>query len=66
MREENEASVFSVEYRLAPTTTGTRFTQVTDAEWKELPRVLRATFGHGVRHDVCRQLQTLKRLLESG
>ena len=65
MREEDEASVFSVEYRLAPTTTGTYFTQVSDFEWKKLPRVLRATFRRGVRRDVRRQLQALKRLLES-
>ena len=64
MREEDDASVFSVEYRLTPAATGTQFTQVSVFEWKRLPRVLRATFRHGVRRDVRRQLQTLKRLLE--
>jgi uncharacterized protein YndB with AHSA1/START domain len=65
MREEDDASVFNIEYRLAPTTTGTHFTQVSDFEWKELPRVLRAPLRHGVRRDVRSQLQSLKRLLES-
>jgi uncharacterized protein YndB with AHSA1/START domain len=65
MREEDEASVFRIEYRLAPTTTGTRFTQASEFEWKTLPRVLHATFGRGVRRDIRTQLQTLKRLLES-
>ena len=65
MREEDEASVFNVEYRLEPIPTGTRFTQVSEFEWKKLPRVLHKTFGHGVRRDVRRQLQALKDLLES-
>jgi hypothetical protein len=65
MREEDDSSVFSVEYRLTPTASGTRFTQVSDFERNKLPRVLRAAFRHGVRRDVRGQLQTLKRLLES-
>jgi uncharacterized protein YndB with AHSA1/START domain len=64
MREEDEASVFRVEYRLAPTATGTWFTQASDFERKTLPRVLHATFKRGVRRDVRAQLHTLKRLLE--
>jgi uncharacterized protein YndB with AHSA1/START domain len=65
MREEDEVSVFRVEYRLAPSATGTYFTQVSEFEWKKPPRVLHATFNRGVRRDVRTQLQTLKRLLES-
>jgi carbon monoxide dehydrogenase subunit G len=65
MREEDEASVFRVEYRLAPSTNGTYFTQASEFEWKKLPRILHATFRRGVRRDVRGQLQTLKRLLES-
>ena len=64
LREEDEASVFDVEYRLEPSPAGTRFTQVTDFEWKKLPRVLHSTFERGVRRDVRGQLRELKRLLE--
>lgn len=65
MRQEDEASVFRVEYRLAPSAAGTFFTQVSEFEWKSLPRVLHATFKRGVRRDVRVQLESLKRLLES-
>jgi hypothetical protein len=64
LREEDEASIFHVEYRLDPTETGTRFTQVSELEWKKLPRILHATFTRGVRRDVRSQLRTLKGLLE--
>jgi hypothetical protein len=64
LREEDEASVFNVKYRLEPSTVGTRFTQITDVEWKKLPRVLHGTFARGVRRDVRGQLRALKRLLE--
>ena len=64
LREEDEASVFHVEYRLTPSETGTRFTQVSEFEWKKLPRVLHRTFARGVRRDVRGQLRDLKRLLE--
>jgi hypothetical protein len=43
---------------------GTRFTQLSEFEWKKLPRVLHGTFARGVRRDVRGQLQALKRLLE--
>jgi len=66
MREEDEASVFDVEYRLEPTPAGTRFTQVSEFEFKKLPRVLRKTFEHGVRRDVRAQLRALKGVLERG
>jgi hypothetical protein len=33
LREEDEASIFHVEYRLVPIETGTRFTQVSEFEW---------------------------------
>lgn len=41
IREEDEASLFHVEYRLASASTGTRFTQVSEFDWKTLPRTLR-------------------------
>lgn len=64
LREEDEASVFHVEYRLEPSEAGTRFTQISEFDWKKLPRALHATFARGVRRDVRRQLLGLKRLLE--
>jgi hypothetical protein len=65
LREEDEASVFDVEYRLERSAAGTRFTQISDFEWKRLPRLLHGTFARGVRRDVRAQLRALKRLLES-
>jgi hypothetical protein len=65
LRQEDEASIFQVEYRLEPSETGTRFTQISDFEWKKLPRVLHGTFARGVRRDVRDQLRQLKRLLEA-
>jgi hypothetical protein len=64
LREEDEVSVFVVEYWLEPSATGTRFTQISEFEWKKLPRVLHGTFGRGVRRDVRGQLRALKQLLE--
>lgn len=64
IREEDEASMFHVEYRLEPSEVGTRFTQISEFEWKKLPRILHGTFARGVRRDVRGQLQALKRLLE--
>ncbi|HMJ97152.1 MAG TPA: SRPBCC family protein [Thermoleophilaceae bacterium] len=64
LRQEDEASVFDVEYRLERTQTGTRFTQISEFEWKKLPRVLHGTFARGVRRDVRGQLRQLKRLVE--
>jgi Polyketide cyclase / dehydrase and lipid transport len=64
LRQEDEASIFHVEYLLEPSAAGTRFTQVSDFEWKKLPRVLHGTFARGVRRDVRGQLRELKRLLE--
>jgi hypothetical protein len=58
------SSVFKVNYRLAPSGAGTRFTQISEFELKRLPRVLHGTFARGVRRDVRSQLQRLKRLLE--
>ena len=63
LREEDEHSIFRVEYRLEPSATGTRFTQISEFEWKKLPRVLHGTFARGVRRDVRGQLRALKRLL---
>lgn len=65
LREEDEASIFNIEYRLEPSDEGTRFTQISEFEWKKLPRVLHGTFARGVRRDVRGQLQALKRLLEA-
>ncbi|MGH2950524.1 MAG: SRPBCC family protein [Solirubrobacterales bacterium] len=64
LRQEDEASIFDVEYRLEPSHGGTRLTQISEFEWKKLPRVLHGTFARGVRRDVRGQLQALKRLLE--
>jgi hypothetical protein len=64
LREEDDASIFHVEYRLKPIETGTRFTQVSEFEWKKLPRALHGMFTRGVRRDVRGQLRALKRLLE--
>jgi len=64
LREEDDASIFDVEYRLEPSETGTRFTQISEFEWKKLPRVLHRTFARGVRRDMRGQLQAMKRLLE--
>jgi uncharacterized protein YndB with AHSA1/START domain len=65
LREEDAVSVFDVEYRLEPSETGTRFTQISEFEWKKLPRVLHGTFARGVRRDVRGQLRALKQLLEA-
>jgi carbon monoxide dehydrogenase subunit G len=64
LRQEDDASVFDVEYRVEPSGDGTRFTQISVFTWKRLPRVLHGTFARGVRRDVRAQLQALKRLLE--
>jgi uncharacterized protein YndB with AHSA1/START domain len=64
LRQEDAAAVFNVEYRLEPTQTGTRFTQVSEFAWKSLPRVLHGTFGRAVRREVRRQLRALKTVLE--
>jgi hypothetical protein len=64
LREEDEVSIFHVEYRLDPIERGTRFTQVSEFEWKKLPRALHGVFARGVRHDVRGQLRALKSLLE--
>jgi hypothetical protein len=63
LREEDEVSVFHVEYRLQPSGTGTHFTQISEFEWKKLPRMLHGTFARGVRRDVRGQLRALKQLL---
>jgi hypothetical protein len=64
LREEDAVSVFEVEYRLEPSETGARFTQISEFEWKQLPRPLHGMFARGVRRDVRGQLRALKRLLE--
>ena len=65
LREEDDSSVFEVEYELRASVRGTRFTQISDFEWKRLPRLLHKSFARGVRRDVRRQLQELRRALES-
>jgi uncharacterized protein YndB with AHSA1/START domain len=62
--QEDAAAVFNVEYRLEPTQTGTRFTQVSEFTWKTLPHVLHGTFGRAVGREVRGQLRALKALLE--
>ncbi len=64
LREEDDAAVFDVEYRLEPTAAGTRFTQISTFEWKKLPGPLHGFFARGVRRDVRGQLRRLKGLLE--
>jgi hypothetical protein len=67
MREEDEVSVFEVEYRLAELglgDDGTRFTQISEFAWKKLQRILHGTFRRGVQRDVRAQLRELKRVLE--
>lgn len=65
LRETDEASVFQVEYRLEVLPRGTRFTQISEFQWKALPRFLHGLFARGVRRDVRHQLRELKRTLES-
>ena len=65
LREEDDASVFEVEYRLEEASGGTRFTQTSEFQWKKLPRVLHGTFRRGVERDVRGQLRELKRVLET-
>lgn len=62
--EEDAASLLRVEYRLVPSADGTRFTQISDFEWKQLPSILHRPFARGVRPDMRRQLQALKGVLE--
>jgi hypothetical protein len=64
LQEEDDVSTFRVEYRLEPSETGTRFTQISEFEWKKLPRLLHASFARGVRRDMRGQLRAMKRLLE--
>jgi hypothetical protein len=65
LREEDDVSVFDVEYHLDAGGQGTRFTQISEFEWKKLPRLLHNTFARGVRRDVRGQLRDLKRVLEA-
>jgi hypothetical protein len=65
LREEDDVSIFRVEYRLETTRTGARLTQASEFEWKRLPRFLHGTFSRGVRRDVRGQLRALKVLLEN-
>jgi hypothetical protein len=64
LREEDDASVFDVEYRLEPAGEGTRFTQVSSFTWKKLPRPLHRLFARGVRSDMRQQVRALRRVLE--
>ena len=65
LHQEDDASVFDVEYRLEPVANGTRFVQVSEFEWKTLPGFLHKTFARGVRRDIRGQLRDLKRVLEA-
>jgi hypothetical protein len=64
MREEDDVSVFDVEYRLDETASGTVLIQVSQFKWKKLPRLLQRVLALGVRRDVAGQLRDLKRCLE--
>jgi hypothetical protein len=65
LREEDDVSLFDVEYRLVELDGRTHFTQVSEFEWKRLPRILHGTFARGVRRDIKGQLRALKNLLEA-
>jgi Polyketide cyclase / dehydrase and lipid transport len=65
LREEDDASLCEVEYRLDPTPTGTALAQISTFTWKRLPKLLQPIFNFGVRRDVATQLRALKRLLAS-
>jgi uncharacterized protein YndB with AHSA1/START domain len=64
LREEDASSVIEVEYTIESAAGGTRFTQVSEIEWKHLPRFLYGTFERGVHRDLRHQLAALKRELE--
>jgi uncharacterized protein YndB with AHSA1/START domain len=65
MREEDDESVFIVEYRLTTAPAGTSLTQTSEFTWKKLPRGLQSILAYGVRRDVTGQLRDLKLLLET-
>jgi uncharacterized protein YndB with AHSA1/START domain len=65
LREEDDVSIFDVEYRLEATSSGTRFTQISEFRWKRLPVLVQRVLAPGVRRDVRRQLRELKRTLET-
>ena len=65
LREEDDASVFEVEYKLEVAGGGTRLTQVSEFECKSLPRWLQPFFARGVMRDVRGQLRELRRVLEA-
>jgi uncharacterized protein YndB with AHSA1/START domain len=65
MREEDDVSVFEVEYRLEPAAAGTRLTQVSEIEWKRYGKFVQGQLAKGVRRDVRAQLFALRRILES-
>ena len=65
LREEDDASLFEIEYRLTATSAGTSFVQLGEVTWKKLPSALQPIFNLGVRRDVSGQLRALKQLLEA-
>ncbi len=52
LREEDDASVFEVEYQLEPSGEKTRFTQTSEFGWKSLPTLLQKVLARGVQRDV--------------
>ena len=64
LHQEDETSIFGVEYRLERIDYGTRFCQTSDFEWKTTPRLVQRVFARGVRRDVQAQLRALKTLVE--
>jgi hypothetical protein len=66
IREEDDGSVFNVEYRLEPTQGGTLFTQISDFRWKRFPGPIQSVLAYGVKRDVIAQLRALKLELERG
>jgi hypothetical protein len=64
VREEDEDGVFHVTYLLEEAGDGTRFTQVSEIEWK-LPRPLQALANRMVPRHLDGQMRRLKRRLEA-
>jgi hypothetical protein len=63
-RQEDDIAVFTIDYLLEPTVTGTRLTQRDEIAWK-IPRLHHPIARRIVRRHMGDQLATLKRLLES-
>ena len=63
LREEDDDGVFNVTYALEEAERGTRFTQVSEIDWK-LPRPLQALANRMVSRHLDGQMRRLKETLE--